>query len=78
MLDARAAIPVLVSLLHVAWWTVVPALLVIAIFFWLERIGLDFLSAMRALRANFAGKHRPALSGAKTRKPIDYDRRPMP
>lgn len=78
ILDARAAIPVGVCLLHVAWYTVIPALCILAAFFWLERIGLDFASALRAFRSALAGRHRPALVSAKLHKPIDYDRRPRP
>ena len=77
MIDARAAIPLLASALHVAWWTILPSVLTLALFFWLERIGLDLPSALRALRATFAGNHRPALIKGKLHMRIDYDRKDM-
>src|SRR3546814_9147184 len=75
MIDARAAIPLLASALHVAWWTVLPAVMTLVLFFWLERIGLSLPSALRALRATFAGNERPALSKNRLHQSIDYDRR---
>lgn len=75
MIDARAAIPLVASLLHVAWWTVTPALIILALSLWLERIGYDFNSAWRAFRSSIAGKYRPPVTGAKLHRTIDYGRR---
>ena len=75
MIDARAAIPLLGSALHVAWYTILPSLMTLAVFFWLERIGFSLPSALRALRATFAGNQRPPLIKSKLHKRIDYDRR---
>ena len=77
MIDARAAIPLLASALHVAWWTILPSVLTLALFFWLERIGLDLPSALRALRSTFAGNQRPAVMKTKLHQRVDYDRRDM-
>lgn len=75
-LDARAGIPLLATLLHVKPWTVTVAVLVIGLFWYLERVGLDIASASRALRCYFAGDVRPASPAIKTRSMIDYQRNP--
>lgn len=75
-MDARAGLPLLASLLHVRLWTVGLATAVIALFWFLERTGMSFASAGRALRSWLAGNERPGRWLAKKRGRIDYDRRP--
>lgn len=61
-LDARAFIGVLFYLVHARVWTLVLVLLSTLVFWLLERQGLTFASAVRALRAWFAGVNRPATT----------------
>ena len=75
ILDARAGVPLLVTLLHIRVWTLITATIIIIIFVFLERRGLSVPSAFRAFRAWAIGDDRPARSAHKTRGPVDYDRR---
>lgn len=77
-LDARAGIPLVLTLLHVRYWTVGVSCAVILLFYYLERIGIDAMGAARGVRAYLVGKLRPARRYQKTRGRIDYDRRPVP
>jgi intracellular multiplication protein IcmT len=77
MLDARVSVAILFFLLHIRLWTFVTTLLIIAVFYWVERFGYDFPSSMRAARLYFAGRIRPTAPRNKLRFPIDYDRRPL-
>ena len=77
MLDARAGVPIILCALHIRPWTIGIALLVVILFWVLERRGLSFQSAFRAFRAELAGNHRPALGTTKIRGHVDYSRRPF-
>lgn len=77
MLDARVSVAILIFILHIRLWTFLVVLGVIAIFYWVERFGYDFPSAIRAARLYFAGRIRPPLPAMKTRDAVDYDRRPL-
>ena len=76
--DANAGVVLLLCLLHIKVWTFCTAFAVLLLFWWLERLGLNFMSAMRALRTWFVGDLRPARPPRMTRGRIDYDRRPVP
>lgn len=76
-LDARAGIPIVVTLLHVRVWTVVLTVVIVSIFVFLERRGLSVPSAFRAFRAWIIGDARPALAAHKIRGMIDHSRRPL-
>lgn len=73
-MDARAGVPVLLTLLHFRVWTVFLTTLWIALFWLLERRGLSFQTSLRALRAWMIGDERPRLPLFKERGRIDYER----
>lgn len=77
MLDARVSVAILFFLLHIRMWTFIITLIIIALFYWVERFGYDFPSAIRAARLYFAGRIRPPVPNNKMKNPIDYDRRPL-
>lgn len=77
-MDARAGIPTLLMLLHVRYWTIAISVVVIAVFYYFERLGVDAGGAVRAFRAWIIGDHRPARIFHKIRAPVDYERRPSP
>ena len=73
--DARSTIPLLIMLLHLSWWTLGLSVGVMIFFFLLDRRGLDFASALRAMRRIVAGKHRPPLDPHKKPVAVDFDYR---
>lgn len=76
IMDARAGVIVVVTLLHVRIWTVALMAGTITLFWFLERRGFSLPGAFRAFRAWLIGDDRPARRIFKTRAPIDYERRP--
>lgn len=76
VMDARSALPLLPTMLHIRLWTLLVSAAVILLFWWLERQGLTFPSAVRAARSWFAGRFRMARRRQKTRHFVDYGRRP--
>lgn len=75
ILDARAGVPLLATLLHLRPWTIMLSGAIIIVFFLLERRGLSLPSAVRAFRAWAIGDARPPLSHQKVRGHIDFGRR---
>lgn len=75
ILDARAGVPILFTLLHVRIWTVVLTFLIVIMFVVLERRGLSVPSAIRAFRAWVIGDDRPPKGAHKIRSMIDHSRR---
>lgn len=71
-LDARAALPFCVLLVYFRPITLVITFLVTATFWWLERKGLTFPAALRALRVWIIGLGRPALSLIRHRRMTDF------
>lgn len=55
IVDARASFPIFFWLLHVSWWTGIPALIAILFFAGLERYGYTVTVFMRMLRTFMAG-----------------------
>lgn len=76
-LDVRAGVVILLSLIHIRFWTLTLDVVVIILAWWVERIGLGFMGAVRATREWFAGKIRPALPPHKVRRQVDYSHRLM-
>jgi intracellular multiplication protein IcmT len=70
--DARLFFLLLVFMVHVAWWTLIVAASAMVFFFILEKIGLTFESALRAIRAWLLAENRPALTRRMRRYWIDY------
>lgn len=77
ILDARVAIFFLLFLLHIRMWSFICMIIIFGIFYIMERYGLDFASAFRAVRSYMAGPIRDPISKERMRHPIDYDRRPL-
>lgn len=69
--DARASFPILLFVMHMRLWTLIFAVVVILVFFILERMGLNLPVAMRRLRLFFTGDKRPAVVKAHQRGFID-------
>lgn len=72
MLDARAAIPFLVLLVYFRLSTLMIAIIVTTIFYFLERKGLTFASALRNLRLWIIGRERPGLLTVQKKRFTDY------
>lgn len=73
VLDAKAFLAILLFLVHARLWTFIVVLIVMFIFWALERRGLTFDSALRALRCWMLGKTRPANSRRAKRRWTDYE-----
>ena len=76
-MDVRFGVVISASFLHVRWWTMVLDLLLIIMAWYMERNGLGFMGALRAIRCRLAGRIRPALPSHKIRSIIDFQRRPL-
>jgi intracellular multiplication protein IcmT len=73
MLDARASVALLVFMVHIRLWTLVLAILVMTAFWFCERMGLTFASALRAFRCYILGQNRPANRRSGRRRWIEYE-----
>lgn len=71
-LDARAVIPYLILLVFARPITLFLAIVSTAIFIMLEKRGLAFDSAMRALRSWLVGQKRPAWISLRRRRMVDF------
>ncbi len=71
-MDARAAIPWCVLLVYARPWTIFLTLVITVIFTSLEKRGLSFPDAMRALRSWFVGQNRPGWIQMRRRRFVDY------
>lgn len=76
-LDVRVGVVIVLSLIHIRFWTMTLDVVVIALGWWVERIGLGFMGALRAAREWAAGRVRPALPPHKVRRKVDFQHRPM-
>ena len=72
MLDARAGLILLLTLLHLRPWTLITAITTTLIFHICEKYGLTFYAALRALRRLFVGPMRPRIIWTQNTKMIDY------
>lgn len=72
ILDARAFLAIVLFLVHARPWTFVLAIVVMAMFWFLERRGLTFASSLRAFRSWFLGRKRPANHRRAQRRWVDY------
>ena len=71
-LDARAALPFFALLVYARPITLVLTIIITMIFSMLERRGLTFSSAMRALRVWIVGQNRPAWVSLRRRRMRDF------
>jgi intracellular multiplication protein IcmT len=69
--DARAGFFIVLVLVHARFWTLGLMIGVFAVFWILERKGLSFAAAIRALRTWFVGRYRPAWVYTRRRKMLD-------
>lgn len=69
--DARAAVAVMLFLVHMRLWTLLVVIVIMIIFWIFERFGLTFDSAIRAVRCWFLGIIRPANKRSGRRYWID-------
>ena len=77
-MDVRFGIVISASFLHIRWWTMVIDLFLIILAWYMERNGLGFMGALRAIRCRLVGRIRPPLPRHKIRTMIDYQRRQFP
>ena len=77
-MDVRFGVVILASFMYIRWWTMLIDLLLIIFALYIERNGLGFTGAMRAIRCRLAGPIRPALPNHKIRSFVDYQRRRLP
>lgn len=70
--DARAGIPFFVLLVYFRVITIVLTVMTTFLFWFLEKRGLTFASALRAFRRWMIGENRPALYSYRYRRMKDY------
>jgi intracellular multiplication protein IcmT len=71
-LDVRVGVVIAASLLHVRPYTIAIDLIVIALAWYVERLGMGVPGAVRAFRAWLAGPYRPGLPIHKIRRKVDF------
>lgn len=71
-LDARAAVPFVIAMLHLRWYTLVLAAITTLIFYFLEVRGLNFFAALRALRVWLVTRKRPNIRHSDLHRWTDY------
>lgn len=71
MFDARAGLFVVLLLVHFRVSTIMLLMLVFVFFYVLERKGLSFPAAIRAIRLWLIGNYRPAWIWTRRRKLLD-------
>jgi len=69
--DARAGFFIILVLIHARFWTLGLLIAVLVVFWILERKGLSFAAALRALRLWLVGNYRPAWVYTRRRKLLD-------
>lgn len=74
-MDVRVGVVIALSLIHLKYWTIGLDLAVIALGYYIERSGLGFMAAVRAVRSWLAGTYRPAGPPRKVRHAVDYEHR---
>jgi intracellular multiplication protein IcmT len=77
-LDARAAVPFVIMLLHLRLWTMIVATLTTMAFYILEQRGMNFAAALRGLRVWFVGCKRPNIKTSDRHRTVDYAWEPWP
>lgn len=71
-LDARAFAAIFLFLVHARLWTFILAVVVMFVFWLLERRGLTFEAALRALRSWILGSRRPGTLNQRRRHWVDF------
>ncbi|MDP9196350.1 MAG: IcmT/TraK family protein [Pseudomonadota bacterium] len=75
-LDARAAFPFLILLVHARLWTLGLAIVVTTFFFVMERRGLTYEAGIRSIRSWVAGRYRTASLAVLRRRMKDMQAAP--
>ncbi|MEC5291945.1 IcmT/TraK family protein [Aurantimonas sp. C2-6-R+9] len=70
--DARVIVFVALLVFHLRVWTALLLVAGLMVFWLIERAGLRFPSALRALRSRIAGRQRPARAAHLYRSTIDF------
>lgn len=70
--DARAFGAIFLFLVHARLWTLIVAVVVMIIFWIVERSGLTFEAAIRAVRSWILGRYRPGVGKIYKRHWIDF------
>ncbi len=70
--DSRAALGVLLVIIHLRMWTVLLAVCVVCAFWFAERAGYGLEAACRRIRTLLLGPNRPAVVLKTKRRLIDY------
>ena len=74
-MDAPFGVIIVLSVVHIRYYTIALDILVILLAFYLRRLGVGIPTALRAARATLAGDVRPAMPFRKTRRKVDYEHR---
>ena len=72
MFDAKASFPIILFIFHARLFTFLFAVIVMLVFWFLERKGLDFTTAMRSFRRFLIGNNRPRAANLSKHKMKDY------
>jgi intracellular multiplication protein IcmT len=72
MVDARSFLAVLLFLVHARLWTFAFVILIMTLFWALERRGLTFSASLRAFRCWILGRNRPAQHRRSIRYWVDF------
>lgn len=72
-MDVRVGVIILASMMHVRFYTVSLDIIVIAVAWYVERLGMTIPGAVRSVRAWAAGPYRPAQNGHKIRRKADFE-----
>jgi hypothetical protein len=70
--DAKAALAILLFLFHAKLWTFITSIVLMFLFWGMERKGLTFTTALRKVRGFIIGKKRPRLAKLEKVKFKDY------
>jgi len=70
--DARAAFAILLFLFHAKLWTFITSIVLMFLFWLMERKGLNFTTAFRKIRGFIIGRKRPRLAKLEKIRFKDY------
>jgi intracellular multiplication protein IcmT len=78
MLDARAAWPIFLMLLHMRFYTMLFSVFTMLVFYLLEQRGLSFFAALRAFRVWIVTRKRPNHRHSDMTRMVDFAFEPLP
>lgn len=77
-MDVRVGVVLMASMLHVRSYTIAIDVLVVALAWYIERLGMGVPGGIRAFRAWLAGPYRPGLPIHKIRRKVDFQHIRLP